>query len=136
MIEHSKLGRALRKDACGVFWRRVVPHHAANPLNLHEVRFGHGDLMDEKIGTRGVSDQILAVACIAGQHDRFSRVVKAVAEGRLDLVAVIDLETRDTESVAIMDEAIAAELAGLDARAFGKSFRDVKHYKRRKRWLA
>ena len=68
----------------------------------------------------GVSYQVFAVASVAGQYGRFSRVVEAIAKGRLDLVAMIDLEAGDAQAVAIVDDAVAFEFAGIDARAVGR----------------
>ena len=57
------------------------------------------------------------VAGVAGQDDDAAGKLDAIAIGRLDQIAVVDLEAADAKPIAIVDDAIAVELVRNDASA-------------------
>src|SRR5262249_56314655 len=62
--------------------------------------------------------EVLAVARIAGQDDRASLVVDAIAVGRLDQSAVVDFKRGDPYAVLVVDDAVACIFGRRDRYAF------------------
>src|SRR5438874_2829910 len=100
--------------------RRVMRHHALDLLVFQQFGVNRSDFVDENIRSGAVSDDVLVEARIARDHNRPALVIDTVAVGGLDLVAVVDLESGDTNAVLFVDDTLRRKLVGDYLDAFGR----------------
>jgi hypothetical protein len=116
MCEGCELRLGARKDRAGLAGGRVMRHDALYVGLCRQLRPDDRHLVDQEVSTGAVFHDILAVACVARDHDRATRVFDSVPEGRFDGRAVVDLEGDDLEAACVIDDAIAIELLHRDRR--------------------
>src|SRR5262249_8229235 len=92
-----------REQRTRLLRRYMMGHDVFNDGGLVVVfRVRDGDLVHHEGGALRMLLEVLAVARVAGQDDRASVVVDAIAVGRLDQGPVVDLERGDRYAVLLI----------------------------------
>ncbi|MGY4488776.1 hypothetical protein ACVWWR_007967 [Bradyrhizobium sp. LM3.2] len=102
---HGEFGPGGSKNAAGFLGRGVVCLNVlVDGIPDQQLRLDHRDLMYQQIGAFSRRRDALIVPGVAREHDLVTAIRDDVAERRLDLVAVIDLDGGDLDAVVLIDQ--------------------------------
>jgi hypothetical protein len=109
-----------REDRARLFGGGVVGDDALDRRYGHQLLANAGDFVDQEVGAGSVLDDVLVVARVTGDHDRMAAVLDPVPVGRLDQIAMIDLERDHPDSVLVVDDTILVEFLDGNGDPFGR----------------
>src|SRR5438552_3865482 len=112
--DQMRVGRkfrlGLREHLPRLARRCVVGDDALDVGFLHQFRRRSCDFVDQQVGAGAVLDDIGVVTGVAREYRGAAAIFDAVAVGRLDDGAMVDLEGDHLDAVLLVDDTIAVEL--------------------------